>query len=309
MIYDCIYGTGRYVVVGRGAPVSLLEVSRHARNDLVAYLRKKTYVFLHKRHVRSMELDLPQRPARKKGRQSTYDRPYITSVAFNMSFLITNQPTDQPIHGARQISLPEEEVAPINKRDVTFLLGVREPPLLSYVGSRLYEQYGIAAEILRWRAHEIFDVPLDEHVDLPGSQLLFMRRNWDYIFSTWHKCGFANVTFVELHVERFRPWVEDRPSDHPTCRWRPYVDFFRLLMRFPETVKTIQVSCEGSQHLRRVYEMMLESHEPDYVYSSADNEFRTRMDDLYKKGKLGCQASKTTWFNRLIKRHNIIFTD
>ena len=298
-VYEHVFSGRRDIRVSTDhLETGLLQASRRTRNEVIQYMRDRLiFVFQGPDDFAKLKRGQIAQGGRSGVQKIVpYSRPYISSVKIVMNFNIWRENFWHPFGGNPLLCLPpRHEVASIDARDITFFIGDDILPWQYYIGTRFHEQYRLMVNVLVHRAN-------DHDVEI-NSRLIFMRRNWDWIFSTWQQCGLQDVKQVHLALHNFEFWVGHTHIHDVSFEWRPVVDFLRLLMLAPPSIPTLKVDGLGSEFLRSVLYNLQIAVPPDYVDDSIIPEVAIRMEELYKMGKLGIKHSTTPWLERLRKRN------
>ena len=295
--------SGRKVIrIGRDhLETGLLLVSKRIRSEMIQYMRNNlTFEFENSDDLVVLARRLPQGGRTGSQRKLPYSRPYIAKVRVVMDFTIHRADDRHPLGADPFLAMfPQREVAPIDPRDITFFIGNNRIPWQYYIGTRFHEQYRLMVNLLAHRAN-------DHNIEI-DSGLLFMRRNWDWIFSTWQQCGFQDAKQVTLQLRNLEFWVGHMHIHDVSFEWRPVVDFFRLLMLAPPSIATLNVDGPGSLFLRIILNNLHISLPVNWMQDNITPEVAIRMEELYRVGKLGIRHSTNPWFKRLEDRVKVRF--
>lgn len=301
--YEYVFSRKRVIRVGRDyLETGLLLVSKPIRDEIIQYMRGNlTFVFKNANDFAVLTRG-PLAQDKRSGRQRRlpYSRPYISKVRILMDFTIHREDDRHPLSNSPLPALPpEHETAPIDSRDVMFFLGNKNIPWQHFFGTRFYEQYRLMAGVLARRA-------FDHNVEI-NSRLLFMRRNWDWIFSSWKQCGLLDVEQVTLELHNLEFWIGHMDIHNLYFRWRPVVDFFRLLMLAPPSITTLKVDGLGSGLLQAVLCDLRISILGRWIMDGVTSEVAFQMEKLYRTGLLGIRPSSRPWIVRLGDRVKVRF--
>ena len=301
VVYHFLYDGPRAVPID-DVELAPLLVSRLIREDVIDYLRHNiTFVFETRDHVERMAtLPVPPNRRTRSRRNVRYGRPYISKARFVLDFIIDRGGNDIPFGAEPQaVTIPDREIAPINRRDIMFFLGDINLPGFNLIGTNFSSQINLAAETLATRA-AMANVNFD-------MQLIFMRRNWDWLFKQWDRCGFQEVKDVQLELRNLNLWMMQEAPTVPPYHWRPIVDFLRVLMIAPSSLNTITIFGDMADTIRVVHEHVQNAIPQQLQLNRTEIEVEQRMDQLYKSGKLGIRSSKSPWFIKLADRVRLFY--
>ena len=301
LVYEFYFGVPRIARVNE-VELAFLLVSTTVRNEVIPHIRRTfTFQFDGRDDVERIATLPVLLKKRTRSQTSTpHSRAYISKVRFVLDFIINREDNHLPLNANPFPSLPPAtERAPISSGDITFFVGTEDHPNLNFIGTRFIAQYPLMVEILARRA-----VQDGNEID---SQLIFMRRNWDWVFKLWRECGFLDVEHVQFELRNFDLWMRREGPNSPIWRWRPVVDFLRLLTLAPLSINNITVTGYMAGEIRTMYDRLRSPVPTTFYLDQNERAVGQQMNRLYKSGKLGITPSKRYWYERLESRVHVEF--